>query len=415
MVAYHFPPCGEVSGTLRTLSMARGLRKAGWEPVILAPSLMAYPSRDSTLASEAEFQSAIFRALALDAKQHLGLMGRYPERLALPDRWASWRLAAIPLGVRLIRRYRPKAIWSTFPIATAHNIARVLRHRMRLPWIADFRDPMFMHEGNLGRLTTISRERVERRVVADADACVFVTQSLMAAYEQRYQNSKQGIFELIPNGYDDGLIQCRARSHDAATPVVHEGKPIKLLHSGALYTDGRCPEPFLHALGSLKSQGLVSSTTLRIVFRVSGTEGVSTRYATQLARYDIGDMVEFAPSIDHKSAVNEQITADGLLVLQGPQFNLQIPAKTYEYLALGKPIFALTDPAGETAQFFSDKNISIVADINNTSEIEARLLEFINEIGSQRFTPLQGSELRRYARSTGAQELAHLVDRVTSK
>jgi hypothetical protein len=42
----------------------------------------------------------------------------------------------------LIRQYRPDAIWSTYPIATAHLIALTLQKLSGLPWIADQRDPM---------------------------------------------------------------------------------------------------------------------------------------------------------------------------------------------------------------------------------------------------------------------------------
>jgi hypothetical protein len=82
------------------------------------------------------------RAFALDASRQLAVRGRYPAFMARPDRWVSWWLGAVPKGLAMIRKYRPQAIWSTYPIATAHKIACTLQRLTGLPWIADFRDPM---------------------------------------------------------------------------------------------------------------------------------------------------------------------------------------------------------------------------------------------------------------------------------
>ena len=42
----------------------------------------------------------------------------------------------------MVWRVRPDAIWSTYPIATAHLIGLTLHKLTGLPWIADQRDPM---------------------------------------------------------------------------------------------------------------------------------------------------------------------------------------------------------------------------------------------------------------------------------
>ncbi len=54
----------------------------------------------------------------------------------------SWRWTAVAAGLKLIRHYQPAVLWSTYPIATAHQIGAILHRCSGLPWIADFRDPM---------------------------------------------------------------------------------------------------------------------------------------------------------------------------------------------------------------------------------------------------------------------------------
>src|SRR6185437_16439740 len=142
MVAYHFPPLAGSSGIQRTLRFVQQLPEFGWEPVVLTTTIRAYERTSTDLDTEVPGDIVVERAFALDARRQLSIAGRYPAWLARPDRWMTWRFAGVHAGMRLIRRLRPEAIWSTYPIATAHMIGASLARRSGLPWIADFRDPM---------------------------------------------------------------------------------------------------------------------------------------------------------------------------------------------------------------------------------------------------------------------------------
>ncbi|MGH8802466.1 MAG: hypothetical protein ACREX6_09285, partial [Casimicrobiaceae bacterium] len=142
MIAYHFPPLAGSSGIQRTLRFVRHLPEFGWEPVILTTMIGAYERTSPDLDADVPAGLIVERAFAFDAARHLALAGRYPGPLARPDRWMTWRWDAVRRGMDLVRRLRPEAIWSTYPIATAHVIGAALERRTGLPWIADFRDPM---------------------------------------------------------------------------------------------------------------------------------------------------------------------------------------------------------------------------------------------------------------------------------
>src|SRR5262245_14053771 len=142
MIAFHFPPLAGSSGIQRTLSFARHLPRLGWRPLILAAHPRAFSSVSDDQLADIPSEVVVERAFALDSSRHLAIAGRYPAFAARPDRWISWWLGAVPRGLTMIRRYRPAAIWSTYPIATAHKIASTLHRLSGLPWVADFRDPM---------------------------------------------------------------------------------------------------------------------------------------------------------------------------------------------------------------------------------------------------------------------------------
>lgn len=101
-------------------------------------------------------------------------------------------------------------------------------------------------------------------------------------------------------------------------------------------------------------------------------------YAPQLAHDEIDDIVQLAPSIPYRAALHEMLTADGLLLFQAAMCNHQIPAKLYEYFRAGRPILALTDPLGDTAQVLRNAATGTQCNITDSADIARRLLEFVH-------------------------------------
>src|SRR5262245_58805225 len=129
VVAYHFPPYSGGSGVHRAVKFARYLPENGWTPHILTTISLAHESVDWNIAGKVAPDLHVTRAFAVDAKRHLGFCGRYLSAMALPDRWANWTLAAVPLGVATIYRKKIAVILVTFPIASAVLIGWLL-HRL---------------------------------------------------------------------------------------------------------------------------------------------------------------------------------------------------------------------------------------------------------------------------------------------
>ncbi len=146
IIAYHYPPAAGSSGIQRTLKFTQYLRNFGWEPIVLTVKPMAHPRTDSGQMSEIPSDMIIRRCVTFDAARHFSVFKKYPGFLALPDRWSSWLLSGIPMGMYLIKKHRPAAIWSTYPIASAHLLGFYLAKISGVPWVADFRDPYLMTE-----------------------------------------------------------------------------------------------------------------------------------------------------------------------------------------------------------------------------------------------------------------------------
>ena len=413
MIAYHYPPLAGGSGILRTLGFARHLPACGWQPLVLSPSPSAYAQReDQAGAAEAQagMAATVRRTLALDAARHLSLAGRYPRCLALPDRWSSWWLSAVPAGLRLIRQYRPDAIWSTYPIATAHLIALTLQRLSGLPWIADQRDPMLDDSDPLAPYPAEPRLHrmhawIEQRIAARSAAIVCTTPGAMAMHRQRLAQVPRQRFCLIENGHDDDGYP----HHPERTG--HRSRFL-LLHSGVIYPSERDPQPLFEALARLRRDGVLHARNFQLLLRATGHD---LYLAGLLVKYGIADLVTLAPLLPHGAALQEMQAADGLLLLQATNCNGQIPAKLYEYLRCRRPILALTDLAGDSAAKLRHCGIDTIGQLASSADCARALLRFL-ELARQGRAPLAShAAIALQSRQERCNTLAELLDQVSHR
>ena len=404
MIAFHFPPLAGSSGIQRTLRFVQHLPAHGWNPIVLSAHPRAYDRTSNDLLSSVPPHTVVERAFALDASRQLSLRGRYPGFLARPDRWRSWVLGAIPAGLRLIRRYQPDIIWSTYPIATAHLIGHHLRRLTGIPMVADFRDPMVQDGYPADPQTYRSFERVEQRVVRDAARLVFVAPSAQAVYRTRYPHVAAERFVLIENGYDEESFIEAERGLDA-TPL--NPGCFTLLHSGIVYPSERDPSAMFEALGRMKRDGRVDSRSLRLRFRAPIHDELLQRLASSS---NTSDLIEVLPPIPYASALQEMLRADGLLVMQGANCNEQVPAKLYEYFRAGRPILGLADPVGDTAKVMIAAGVGNVAALERAGEAEAAMTRYLVEARSGMASAVPRRVLENMSRRARARALAAVFE-----
>jgi glycosyltransferase involved in cell wall biosynthesis len=407
MVAFHFPPFAGSSGIQRTLRFVQHLPSFGWAPLVLTADARAYERSSDDLLRELPADLVVERAFALDTARHLAIAGRYLGALARPDRWMTWQFRAVPGGLKLVRRYRPEAIWTTYPIATAHVIGAALARRTGLPWIADFRDPMAQDGYPEDPAVWQSFKAIEETAVRQAVSCVFTTPGAARMYRERYPESGSKLV-VVENGYDEETFALVPR--DLSVPALNSGA-VTLLHSGVVYPSERDPAQFFDAIRHLADQGRIRPERFRVRFRASTTERLLENMA---AERGITGFLELVPPIPYRAALEEMIRADALVVLQAANCNEQIPAKLYEYLRAGRPVIALTDPAGDTAGVMRAAGLDTVAPLDRSADIAALLLRFTDRESLERAPRPRMQYVATASRRSRAAELAQLLDRAAS-
>ena len=409
LISFDFPPSQSSSGMLRIVAFARALLAAGWSVTVLTAD------RRDTTASKAENEHLIppgcrvIRARAYDAAQKFAIAGKYPGMLELPDRFSSWIPTALVAGMRELRRNPVSHILSSYPIASAHVVGRMLAKFSGAKWIADFRDPMVLQ----GHPDTSARRRahrwVERKTIEHCEIALFTNTAVRDAFRTGYPENTETAFEVIENGYDD-VIFARAEHACQQQPPGAPRPEITVLHSGSIYPDHRDPRAFFSAVSTLQRRGMFSARPLQIMLRASGYDAHFRRMIA--ADYpEIAEIVQFGESVDYVASLSEVLASDALLLLQGASCNAQVPAKLYEYARSGRPILALTDAGGATAATLRKLGVREFADLADAQAIEKLLIAFMERLEAddwQGWVP--DVDTATLARSNRGAELVSLLE-----
>ncbi|MFN4341492.1 MAG: glycosyltransferase [Azonexus sp.] len=404
MIAYHFPPLAGSSGIQRTLRFVQHLPDFGWEPLVLTADPMAYETTSDDLLAEIPEGTVVSRSLALDTARHLSIGGRYFSWMAQPDRWMSWKYSAVREGLKMIQQYRPDAIWSTYPIATAHLIGAELCQKTNIPWIADFRDPMAQDGYPADPRTWRSFKRVEEQTVKLAKRCLFTTPGAARMYRDRYPQQADRM-AVLENGYDEASFS-GGETREKTIKPLNPGC-LTVLHSGIVYPEERDPRALFVALARLRDQHIIKKGDIKIRFRAAVHEELLHSFAAQ---YDVSDFVEVCGPLPYREALAEMLQADALLILQASSCNEQIPAKIYEYLRARRPIMALTDPQGDTASVLRNAAVPWICPLDDAEQIAASFGTWIPDLKKNRAPVADYDTVQQCSRRGRCATLAGLLN-----
>ena len=410
VVAYDFPPHGAI-GTMRTLRLVRQLDADGWDVTVLTSAPETYlPGTpvEPKLEAQVPERTRVIRARAVRlfdrlataagkaARSQTSDKGSVPARpraarkpgairrakdfldaaLSIPDNESGWIAPAIArAATHMAAHGRPDVIYSSAPPWSGQAVALALAQLTARPWVADFRDPWSRAPWRDWRRPFRQRgaAALERRVIGRADSVLFVTRANLAEFTAFYGPSAAARFHLVPNGCDPSEFR------DVA-PVPR--REFVLLHAGTLY-GARNPLPLIQAIASAIHRGALDRDRFRL--RLLGNINLPVDLASECRRLGIDGVVEFVSRVTREESLREMISASALLLVQ-PGTTVSVPGKAYEYLAAGRPLFALTEE-GETAELVraSDIGVAVRPDAS-IDDIEAALLRLV-DLASRPYAP----------------------------
>ncbi|NOY60720.1 MAG: glycosyltransferase family 4 protein, partial [Calditrichaeota bacterium] len=149
--------------------------------------------------------------------------------------------------------------------------------------------------------------------------------------------------------------------------------PLRLIHAGLLEPADRDPEPFFYAIKKIVQKEYWKGT-----FQVDLiAPGNYEAYRQKVDELALADYIRILPPVPYQQALQKMADADILLLFQGKSCNEQIPAKAYEYLRIGKPVFALTPAESETAKLISETKAGIIVSPDHPERIADSLINWL--------------------------------------
>ena len=427
-VAYAYPPVGGV-GVQRVLKWTKFLPEFGWQCSVLTVANPSVPIVDESLARQIPEGTTVVTARTREPSYRTKLAAAGPaaspslasklkslakrpaiaaaRRLLQPDPQILWYRDAVRVGGEFLERQPHDCILATAPPFSSLLLGRTLAKRSGVPLVVDYRDEWDLSnrhwENKQPGLIALAVQRRMQDAALKAASLILST-SPGTAGELRRRADQAGASapsEFIYNGYDP----------DDFPPVDPDGERedfghgtdrFRLTFAGTLWALNSIA-PLADAIDRLPAE-LRSKLELVLVGR---------RLDDEEARVDrieqAGVAVARVGFVEHSRAVRLMQQSDALLAQTVPAEGTErvISAKTFEYLAAGRPVL-LVAKRGDQCDLIERDPRSRTVDPTQPDAIAAALSELIAAGPTATHTPPADLHRREGARQL-ADRLATLV------
>jgi glycosyltransferase involved in cell wall biosynthesis len=393
ILTYHFPP-SSAAGAFRTLGFVQHLPKFGWKCVVVAPPGLPWEATDPALLERVPPETALC---------YVPYPDRWPWKpFARFFRGGVWLPFAAAGCYRAIRRHRPDAVLTSGPPHHIHLLGRHLQRWLRLPWLADFRDPWVAGDRSPMNWKVAGWEkRAEPSVMRQADAVVLNTPRACDLLRHAYPQYAAKM-TAITNGYDPEAFD--------ANRVAPLSRPtIEIIYTGEIYAN-RSPGPFLEAIRQLDPT-VLNGRELRVRFIGNLTDNRQRNEIEDKIRGCLSASVSLEGQVPYSQSTRAMVQADLLLLLDTPGRQAGVPAKLYEYIGAGRPILALAEPESDVAWALRESGVSHrVASALDPAAIRCALTELFQDPATVGCDGRHRPGQSRFTRKQLAGELASVLD-----
>ena len=367
-VSYAFPPVGGV-GVQRILKWTKFLPEFGWDCSVLTTANPSVPILDESLLSQIPPATRVARARTLEpgyaAKQAAtsdaapGLAARVKSlvkkpaiaaarKLLQPDPQILWNRDAARVGRQLLADQPHDVILATAPPFSSLLLGRSLAKSSGLPLVVDYRDEWDLsnrHWENKrpGRVAMAVQRRMQNASLDAASVILSTTDGTAAELKRRA--AEAGIDRpsvAITNGYDPDdfppLPQAPREDFGNGTDRY------RLTFAGTLWALNTI-EPFARGLETLPPETAAKLELVCVGRRLDDEE----QHLDRIAR--TGAAVTRLGFVPHARAVELMRRSDGLLqqTAGGEGTGRVISAKTFEYIAAGRPVLLIAEEGDQSA------------------------------------------------------------------
>lgn len=403
----------------RMPGLAEYLPEFGWQPIILTGSLpetlnqkikvIKVPYCDIIssfkkrfgLNPNREFQEQIGIPLSIRRKK-ISIVSRLitfaKEIIVYPDEAKSWKSSAIKKGSEFLEKENVDVIASSSSPVTSHIIAKELRNKHEIPWIADLRDLWTQnHYYQYSKIRKFFEQKLELKTLEDADALVTVSPLWTEKLEKLH---KRNTVYTVTNGFDPEKINI---------PPADLTDKFTITYTGGLYTGKQNPSKLFIALRDLITEGRVDPNDVEVRFYGPPKEWLEK----EIEEHQLSAIIKQHGLIPRDISFQKQRESQILLLLNWEDYQERgwYPLKIFEYLAARRPILVVGGSGSDVVEELLSETKSGVYG-KKIEDIKDYLAKFYLEYKQKGKTSYEGDmeKINKYSYKEKAKEFTEILN-----
>ena len=428
IITYYWPPSGGI-GVIRCLKLVKYIRQFGWEPVVFTAENAHYPSIDHSnegdIPKDVEVikqkiiephslykfltgkkQEANVNDVFYTKKEKSGIIHRFSiwvrSNFFIPDARYLWIKPSLRKLQAYLKEHPVDAIISSAPPHTCTRIATLLKRKLGIPIILDFRDPWtqidYFKQLQLTSGALAKHQRMEQEAFDAADKILIVSPS----WKKDLESIGAKNVEFHYNGYDS----------DDFKNLKYELSTTKftLVHIGIMGFD-RNPKVFFEVIKELCHESNEYQNDFELLLVGQVDYSVKETY-TNLG---IEKNVTFAGSVPRNKALQYIAQSPVLLLLLNQQENAKgrIPGKVFEYLAVRRTILCLGPENSDVAKILSSSRSGVNIEYDNHNALKQALKDLYDQWKKGELTEPIDSDIEKYSHQHLARKMAGYLNEIT--
>jgi glycosyltransferase involved in cell wall biosynthesis len=352
LIASEFPPCGG-GGVGRLQAIAKHLAKSGSHVTVLTASKNTFTILDDSRVTEMQNLSVV-PVYSPNLKVPLRRLKKLLPFITFHDHYVLWAKRAVR-KFKSLRAQNFDLVISSYPCFSNHWVAQQISSVAGIPWIADFRDPPPWMYGGGAKKSGFSG------IFSRPSTLVTTTERAKQLFLKNYPALNPASVEVIDNRCDELGTKIERKIHNEVFTITH---------TGSFYADGRDINQLIKTLKLIDQD-----------IRLQFIGDAPTPETTELLRLEsLGDKVSFLPFLPSNEAMQVTADSDALVVIQGKLFENQIPGKTYEYLAMQKPLLVITNTGSATWQIVANEPNVIHAEYGEQESLKNAITRLLSHV-----------------------------------
>jgi len=426
IITYYWPPSGG-AGVQRWLKFTKYLRSYGWEPIIYTPENPENPSCDESLKADIPENLTVLRTpiwepysfykklIGMDKGEKINsgfLSEKKKPGLAeyisvwirgnffIPDARRFWIKPSVRFLTNYLKEHPVDIVITTGPPHSVHLIGLHLKRKLKVRWLADFRDPWtgiyYYKELKLSRLADRKHSRLEEVVLREADVVTVVGDHMM----EEFSNKVERPYPVITNGFDEDDFGVQAKA-------LIDGK-FSIAHFGTIYPLAN-PLKFWDVLADkVKSDSsFAQMLEIKLVGKADHT------VLSTIAEAGLDSYVRKIGYLPHNDVVIEMQKSQVLLLLVNttPQAKGILTGKLFEYLAARRPILCLGPTDGDAAKLISNLNAGYNTAYSDDNSMRS-IIDAYFEKFKQGNLMCESTNIGQFSRRELTRQMAEVLDKM---